>query len=244
MLRSVCCVWVCFFRGTGKKALAFSPWVHAWIWLSLQMWFITHIKKEEEKIIFRRRNETKQWSKKVKEQKRNKEIGQIENESGHEKKKNKINLFTEKKGTIAYIFIWCPEAFFADLVQLISYSVTSFKSALTPCRRIWNRNLKSHFSNVRFIHGICIEFDAKTNWIHAMHMGYAHRGWTKRNLSTLWFRFRSYFPIRKQHKTKFYSEFLLFQVQMQLINWKWIIGECPVNGHWKFHLYSFGSAKQ
>lgn len=160
------------------------------------------------------------------------------------KKKNKINLFTEKEGTIAYIFIWCPEAFFADLVQLISYSVTSFKSALTPCRRIWNRNLKSHFSNVRFIHGICIEFDAKTNWIHAMHMGYAHRGWTKRNLSTLWFRFRSYFPIRKQHKTKFYSEFLLFQVQMQLINWKWIIGECPVNGHWKFHLYSFGSAKQ
>lgn len=86
VLRSEC-VGVSVFLGVpARKALAFSPWVHARIWLSLQMWFITYKKrerkKEEQKIVFKRK---KQSNEKVKEQKRNKEIGQIENESGHKK---------------------------------------------------------------------------------------------------------------------------------------------------------------
>lgn len=61
-----CSVCVCMFsqEGSAKKALAFSPWVYSWIWLSFKMWFRADIKKEamkfkrqkRKKAVFKRRN--------------------------------------------------------------------------------------------------------------------------------------------------------------------------------------------
>lgn len=109
---------------------------------------------------------------------------------------------------------------------------------------IWNRIFHMFSSYTTF--------DAKSNLIHAMH-GVCTLGVNKKEI---YFNVVISVPVIFSHSTaqneweihlkwtKFYSEFSLFQFQMQLINWKWIIREFPVNGQRKFHLYSFGSAKQ